>query len=460
MWRYVIADWLAERELQAYAAEAKARGVRWTLAEYRPAPAPAEDDLALLPVFASTKDYEALFKQVPYFSRGRKPKDGGPRPIDWRATRQKLSEVGLKDDVAELDDLRALDAAMQVFLPLINQLHASKATAGNWGDEVWKVDIDAGLPHHTAAMRCLRVLDFRGKLDLALRRFGESRKSIEAQLRLARAFSKTPVVIAHLVAMSGEALARDTIREGLEIGAWDEDALRNFLSYFRDSDELSAFQWSIETERAWSREMVATMRKDPKLVMQVLTFAGPSVAGVDEWLLRFAISRPAWHMRNQLWYERAQDELAGTIDAKAGVWRPGTLKFDPAKLTEKERMFDYALAAQSMNMMRTFLEKAVWTHAQNKMVAIACALELAKASTGKYPDSLESLVPSHLPRMPVDPAGGDAFRYRVLPDGTYRLYSVGLDGEDQEGEVTSDGERSPSDPDWPWFGPRPTSVGK
>ena len=458
LWRYVIADWLAERDLRAYAAEARARGLRWTLAEYRPAPVPPEDDAALLPVFASPKNYAILLKQVPILPKGKKRKDGAPRAIDWHATRKKLADAGLPNDSAEPDDFRALEAAARVFQPLIDQLHASKATAGNWGDAVWKADLNADFPANTTAMKCFSLLQFRSRLDLALGRATESRRSVEAQLRLSRVFRKMPTLISHLVATVGEALASETIREGIEVDAWDDETLRTFLTHFRESNELLDFQWTMETERAWARDVGRALIDDPNLLIRVLGFAGPSLTKMDEWLLRLAIYRPAWRINNQIWHERAQDELAGMIDAKAGVWKPIDLRFDPAKLSESDRKFRYALAAQSMNMMHAFVKKAVWIQAQNKLTALACALELARRASGNYPPSLDALVPTYFTSLPIDPTSGASFRYTVQPDGSYKLYSVGFDRIDQGGEITNDDVRSTEDPDWPWIVPHPSGA--
>jgi hypothetical protein len=239
----------------------------------------------------------------------------------------------------------------------------------------------------------------------------------------------------------------------METGVWDDEALRAFANYFRDSDELARFQWAMETERAWSRDVGDVFENEPEKMLQMIYLLRAPRSKLDEWIVRFKITRPAFRIENQLWYERAQDELATTIDAKAGVWRAIELAYDPAKLTETQREQDLVMVAQSMNSMHAFLKNAVWAHAQNKMAAIACCLELARRASGKYPDNLDALVPAYLPRLPIDPANGASFQYRVQPDGTYRLYSVGVDRTDQGGETSKESDRDYSDPDWPWFGP-------
>jgi hypothetical protein len=67
------------------------------------------------------------------------------------------------------------------------------------------------------------------------------------------------------------------------------------------------------------------------------------------------------------------------------------------------------------------------------------AIEQYRADRGSPPATLDELVPAYLPRLPVDPYAADGkFRYRVLgtPDAqkrTYLVYSVGLDGKDDNG---------------------------
>lgn len=95
--------------------------------------------------------------------------------------------------------------------------------------------------------------------------------------------------------------------------------------------------------------------------------------------------------------------------------------------------------------------------ASNKFVAAADQLlaemegtrallgvELFRARNGKLPDSLESLTPAILTRMPGDPFTTNGLRYvKSNPEtgsdaGKYLLYSVGFDCEDNLGKMNSD----------------------
>jgi len=60
----------------------------------------------------------------------------------------------------------------------------------------------------------------------------------------------------------------------------------------------------------------------------------------------------------------------------------------------------------------------------------AFALNQYKAKAGRYPESLDALIPGFLARSPADPYSGKSLSYS-LRDGGYLLYSVGRNGQDE-----------------------------
>ena len=89
---------------------------------------------------------------------------------------------------------------------------------------------------------------------------------------------------------------------------------------------------------------------------------------------------------------------------------------------------------------------------------IACALERHRIENGSYPDSLDSLKLVNGKPLPLDVMNDKPMGYRKTPDGKYALWSVGFDGEDDDGKRTIDrktaGEHRFSDAnysgDWVW----------
>jgi hypothetical protein len=78
-----------------------------------------------------------------------------------------------------------------------------------------------------------------------------------------------------------------------------------------------------------------------------------------------------------------------------------------------------------------------------QLAKLAACLRIYHADHGKYPMTLESLVPDLMPAVPLDPYSGKPFIYKRCEEG-YLLYSVSAngtdDGGDDSGEPIIDGE--------------------
>lgn len=81
------------------------------------------------------------------------------------------------------------------------------------------------------------------------------------------------------------------------------------------------------------------------------------------------------------------------------------------------------------------------THCEGAVAA--SALAEYRRQHGEYPDSLELLVPAFLHHVPMDYGDRKPLRYRRLENDEYLLYSIGLDGKDNGGQVGSTFEKTP-----------------
>jgi hypothetical protein len=456
LWRYGIADWLAKREWESYARERRALGDRWTLAEFRPPPVPPEQDITKLSAFVQGMNYSPSLDAIPSLIGPRLKTTRARRGVDWKRTRDFAAQQSLAVDPTIEDDLLALDAGLRPYQSLVNELCNSRAVGANWGDGVWNPKLDSALPEFSVAMRCFRLLRVRAGLDIALGRPDSARRCIEANLRIARALAHAPTLLGNLTTSTGVTNSRETVWLGLENDAWDDATLAAFTSAFLQINSLGDFKRALETERVWARALYEADL--PVGVLPSPVTGRFDEAAMDSWLLHLTANRPAFRYRNLLWMYRHSVELGETLDAESGVWRPKPRRFDPEDLTSSQRKRDLFLAASAAPGFEVFHIRAVYEHAQNQMTAIACALARAHRASGAYPSSLEVLVPTYLPHMPIDPASGSPFRYRPTADGTYLLYSVGIDQQDQDGAISEDQEISADDPDWLWFTPSPPAA--
>ena len=82
------------------------------------------------------------------------------------------------------------------------------------------------------------------------------------------------------------------------------------------------------------------------------------------------------------------------------------------------------------------MDKAVVGETQRRVVVTAIALKRFERLIGRLPPDLTTLVPGFLSAVPLDPMDGKPLRYRLSETNTFLLYSVGLDGKDDNGDVS------------------------
>jgi hypothetical protein len=71
-----------------------------------------------------------------------------------------------------------------------------------------------------------------------------------------------------------------------------------------------------------------------------------------------------------------------------------------------------------------------------EMVNAVVALKRYRVRHSQWPQSLAALVPEFATRAPLDLMDGRPLRYRVEQDGSFTLYSIGQDGQDNGGDPT------------------------
>jgi hypothetical protein len=98
---------------------------------------------------------------------------------------------------------------------------------------------------------------------------------------------------------------------------------------------------------------------------------------------------------------------------------------------ERERRLTERLQFGRMTGVPTWLGI---TDAQIRTAIAALAAERFRMDQGRWPDSLDQLVPKYIPTVPRDPFENAPLKLVKLPDGLF-IYSVGYDGKDDGGKI-------------------------
>jgi len=104
------------------------------------------------------------------------------------------------------------------------------------------------------------------------------------------------------------------------------------------------------------------------------------------------------------------------------------------------------------NLIQTF-EKAAIAQDRANQTIVACGLERYRLATGRYPESLDALVPRFIDQLPMDVCNGQPDKYRLVNQSQFLLYGVGWNETDDNGTVAMKSDGSDTDPnrgDWVW----------
>jgi hypothetical protein len=163
-------------------------------------------------------------------------------------------------------------------------------------------------------------------------------------------------------------------------------------------------------------------------------------------------SESAWQLQPRAWwfdnciqlYHAGEDAIENVDVAGARVraqFNWGNLS-DLPLATESSQLFQQYYWSGPSPTLVSFAQNAV------NQAVIACALERHRIANGKYPETLEQLVPAFLDRVPNDIIRGRPMIYQQV-QGRYVLRGVGPNETDDRNSKAPAGTPAVSD-DWLW----------
>ena len=438
----VISHYGAKGRLEAYRLQLKASGEKSTIDELRPVLSPQEIDagqdlLAAAGLILSPGGGAPIMKPLP---PGRA----------LAACRETVLPTEDSTNIwPSLEALRDRNASALV------QVRAVLSRPGFAFEIDYARDAILVSPY-LARMKSLALsLSLAATVELHEGELTNAWEDLDALARLVSGYNKDCLLVSVLVrvAIAGAAIAPTW--EALQCSGWTDEQLLSLQCGWESVDFLSQAESALTMEGLLSPRSFAACRKSYNAINSL---PGSAVSGLSELSeigeevlrnpgrgFKTALHRYPGYWGWKYWqsYEdelvsakAIQAALAAVRHAKSSGVAGATLtEFDdiaPAIRKEHPSAGKW-VGASMVDNKRAFLARIASIEMQRSLLVTAIALKRYELKHGNYPAELRALCPNFIAQIPRDPIDGKPMRYRPEGDGTFVLYSIGENGEDDGG---------------------------
>jgi ABC-type transport system involved in multi-copper enzyme maturation permease subunit len=349
-------------------------------------------------------------------------------PKDWVGTELERLVQNLTPEVQLTpQQTQTLRAALQkVQAALVEARRLADLQNGHYPVS-WSPDgFSTQVPHVQAARELAGVLAW----DVLLRAQEEDADgaltSCRAILNAGRSLADEPLLISQLARATICQMTLEKIERTLAQGQPSEGALAALQRLLEDEDRQPVLLFGLRGERAISDRFFEALQAGQARVAAVTGGKPPR---------RFEL----------LTQEVSLSVLTGSVKKQRAAYLKGqTQLVEIAKLPveQQDARFKQMPAPARTDILAHLMFPAI-----NRVVAafqkeqgrLRCALaavavERYQRQHDRWPESLATLVPTHLSQVPLDPFDGQPIRYRRLTDGVV-IYCVGPDLQDDGGKL-------------------------
>jgi hypothetical protein len=473
---YTIENWRGKRAWEQHKSRWEAAGESFAIAHLAPPPVPDEKNFALTPLLKPVLDFThgpegAVWLDTNSLARLRNLSAQTPGGGDG-TSRLALGSLE-KGTLADLEACRDFyrgnpnypqpavsgTAAEDILVALgkfdeeMKELREAAATRPyarfpiRYDEEPsWGIL----LPHLSHLIEICALSQLRAIAKLELGQPAEAALELGVGFRLSDALRDEPFLISHLVRLVTLSINLKTVREGLVRHAWTDEQLAGLETYLAAVDLLAEYKLAIRGERAFATRSLDYMRRN-KFKRCAGDLFSDSLPGFQP----VSLAPNGWFYQNMLAISQMYQQFTlAAIDPQSRRVFPERSERLDARL-ESMPLRPYTLFAR---LLMSALGKATVKSARMQThldaVRLACALERYRLAHGELPGQLDDLAPHFIQRIPNDVMDGKPLRYRLNPDGSYILYSVGWNQTDEGGAMAWSGRKEPAveitKGDWVW----------
>lgn len=437
--------------------ELRAKGEKLTVAELEPRHPPTDQNAASA-LLALTNEISQLHSNLSVMPPAGRFAAPGRMMVPWQF--EAWSEDGKTNDWTRL--IRTLEKSKN----LLDSLHAAlQRERWDAGFDYQKGFSEFHTPPIVAFKRAAQLLNAAAACDLKEGHTTAALERVTDAIRLVRLQKEDRLIISQLVRIACAVTAWNSAWQLLQTNTWGEPDLVALQTAWQGMDFSADMTTATEVERAMTLDSFkflasSSAHAESQVHQWEATetllggeFSSLPTHGALLYRVHLPLWRTAWADQDSLrsldrWQELIEMErIAGKESwaaTKARVkrlvqgeadnpWMQGAGEGPSQNVYDRWR---YLLSNQSFGVGGGMVRRAAQMDTARRMMITVLALKRYQLHHGQPAATLGALAPELLPAVPIDGMDGKPLRYRLNPDGTFILYSVGEDGEDNGGDFT------------------------
>lgn len=311
------------------------------------------------------------------------------------------------------------------------------------------------LPHLSMLSNLTQTFAWRMALALHDDDRNAAWTNLLAATRLVTAWNPEPIEASHLTRFYDEKLVFFTIWQAMQEDHWPDSELRQLqyewesTDFFMNLPEIEAFKRANDVVE-FDQEKRGFLTSPSRLPISRIfreALRSPSLMWTDlrnRWKQDVYLRDTAYQDEANLLTYYCDQESGLRKAVHAPTWTQmhsqliltNTTSFPSNESSPLPIMRSNAPQHQLWQMLdASLLSKAAVAESQRRILITAIALKRYHERHGSYPEKLASLVPDFLKEVPADFMDGKPLHYRLTQDDHFILYSVGLGGVDNGGEM-------------------------
>ncbi len=481
---YVEEDWRGAAEWSQAQAEITAAGESLDPKKFIPPPVPDDQNFAALPIFevdfnpgygATPVGTGRAFSRINLYNIPSNPEtkhepDQLPFLGDWSkalepdlpAIQMQMAGLAYHGGFKPTANASPLDL-LNLLCPALEQLRAADKTRPLCRFNVfYKAKPPDSMPWSGVAgpRDVTRALSYEEQLALVENRPDLAFADLKVGWKINSGLRNEALLYAGYYATAGQSLQINVVAQGLYQHAWNHDQLAELDSDLGAIDDLAMARLSVRGNTAIIEIPTTDYLKQRRSAIPDQLF-GPRLPGRPRPapVAEFIVTTIALLLPDG-WLDDAKSQNARlNLLGAVKIVDPETHRAYPERRTKAMSLVTGSTSIKLWNdiFLRNVsfgldeMERFAYAQVQLDEARIACRLERFRLDHGRYPAALAELSPAYGTDLPHDVLNGDPYHYKVLPDGTYLLYSVGWDQVDDGGkEGAGEHHYFTTDPDWVW----------